>query len=1136
MEGMWVPLQHAIVPLGPIDVAIAVVASVCRWLGLAWAIVVATVPPLVSVSSGTSGWVSWLAGWAQFFFGSSVSSWIVRFFSLRAVPQTLWTLEQSFAPLAGEKETIAYVVVSNVLRVVIKAVDTFNTAFVDAAWAAVSLAFSAAAPPWMVTVVDAVSFVVTKGDAAVDSIFGAFRPYIVPAVLAALVLWQVPGAYAAWRGRVSVAEANWGWRVAAWAYEVLAVVGRIVLPVKVRMLFDVVVALVSPIMPAEVADSRKRVADATRVMLGRGDAALVALLDKQRDFISKCVADAVAHYRSSARDVAGNESDGTFTASELHAKSAGRFLSSTGVRVRLFLDGKPLCSNFQHVEFLRADLRSPKPAGFRFCVVSSAARGSVSDVVISALGMYLLTIEEIDGERRVLERGQVARRQLAEHFPSPVVPSSSRAAPATPSSRAASSAPRSRASSSAPAQAASSQPSAAPAASPAAAAPSASNGGAAPSESGEQGGEGRRRRQRGGRGRRSASKASNGAAAMLNGVRPPNGPGLPLYANNHCWAASIAVVLYNCVRALAGLPEDASEPVRNFGQRDWMRKNGPAWVAECAERVGVPSDAQWMMRRVLKRIPLTTAENSPMLSSLFFAGRAPAWGADASSALAALIFDRDRKHWCVATVRDGVWWQHDTESTRLGTTPPAADAYIWLRPRNGGAAREAEVHCECKKPVGEHGADKWRVTCSRCAKCFVGACARVPVSDRGLYAHGGWYCPTCLDATGPQRSLRQQQRRAQAAVPEAAAVPVPQPRSAQRQQQAAAPANQQQQQQQQQQPAPPRRVPMEQVAQLFRCSQASRPYLAALQGDALTNVVVYADPPVQINAGKTAAVRQRHRVALRQLKDALRSQRFWPMSLVEAIVARLSELAVERRWKATTHVRELANVAGAFSDLPLYTNSPVGWKLGESPFFAEAMKSLQLRANEESSAPQPAADASEVWRAVRLAPDVATKVALVMTWMCAGRVGDVLKLQRREVTLAPDFATSGAVKILFCRGKGARFSQPYTVPTRCAEQWRPLLQQYLAERQPTDWLFPGGPRSFGSLVSMALRTANPAYSVRALRRGALQAMSQAGVSSETLMLFSGHKRVDTLMRYLNWGAESEQRATAARAAAAHLDC
>ena len=76
---------------------------------------------------------------------------------------------------------------------------------------------------------------------------------------------------------------------------------------------------------------------------------------------------------------------------------------------------------------------------------------------------------------------------------------------------------------------------------------------------------------------------------------------------------------------------------------------------------------------------------------------------------------------------------------------------------------------------------------------------------------------------------------------------------------------------------------------------------------------------------------------------------------------------------------------------------------------------------------------------------------------------------------------------------------------------------------------------FRSLVNLALRTADPTFTVRALRRGALQAMSTAGVSTETLMLFSGHKRLDTLLRYLNWGAEAGERAGQARAAAQHLD-
>jgi integrase len=177
---------------------------------------------------------------------------------------------------------------------------------------------------------------------------------------------------------------------------------------------------------------------------------------------------------------------------------------------------------------------------------------------------------------------------------------------------------------------------------------------------------------------------------------------------------------------------------------------------------------------------------------------------------------------------------------------------------------------------------------------------------------------------------------------------------------------------------------------------------------------------------------------------------------------------------------------------------------------------------------------NEVVAAIENAPDVATKVALAITWTCAGRVGDVLKLQRSDVTLDADFATNGNLKVLFSRGKGARFSQPYTVPSTMPEELRTIVLQYLQDFLPTQWLFPGGTKRFGPLTNQALRSANPTFTVRALRRGALQAMAENKVEFEILMVFSGHKRVDTLQRYLNWGASAGARQHLAQSAARFL--
>jgi ubiquitin C-terminal hydrolase len=355
-------------------------------------------------------------------------------------------------------------------------------------------------------------------------------------------------------------------------------------------------------------------------------------------------------------------------------------------------------------------------------------------------------------------------------------------------------------------------------------------------------------------------------------------------------------------------------------------------------------------------------------------------------------------------------------------------------------------------------------------------------------------------------------------------------------------------------PAVIRHVDLKECGDLFRCSQVPCPNLAALKGNALSNVVLapamslpaanvverYRQThqrtlaPLRWRMGKTIAVRRRHLAALHTVQKALRHARFAAMPFAEAVVTTFRERAQERSWRAATLTRELANFAGAMADLALYSNSPIGFRMGEAPFFTDAMRAAQLVANEEMVGSQPAATVEEMVDAVNLAPDVAVRVALALTWCCAGRVGDVLKLQRRDVQLDPQFLTNGAMLITFARGKGALLGQPYTVPTLCLEEWRPMVLQYLNSTQPNAWVFPGGTQTFGVLVNLALRTANPNYSVRAIRRGALQAMAADGAPDAVLVIFSGHKSADTLHRYLNWGAKSAARSSSGFEAAASL--
>jgi hypothetical protein len=275
-------------------------------------------------------------------------------------------------------------------------------------------------------------------------------------------------------------------------------------------------------------------------------------------------------------------------------------------------------------------------------------------------------------------------------------------------------------------------------------------------------------------------------------------------------------------------------------------------------------------------------------------------------------------------------------------------------------------------------------------------------------------------------------------------------------------------------------------------------------------------------------------MSLHSVKAALEDVRLADLPFAEAVVQVFRQRAKDRQWRAATLARELCNFAGAMGSLELYSSSPVSFRMGDSSAYADAIKSAQQLANEEMVNSQPATTAEEMLTAVELAPDVATRTALAMCWCTAGRMGDTLKLQRRDVKLDEDFLHNGKFLVTWVRGKGSLLGTPYTTPSVCLEEWRAMMFRYINTAGPNAWLWPGGTRTFGALTNLALRTANPQCTVRAIRRGSLQAMATAGVKDETLLLFSGHRSIDMLQKYLNYSVSSAARSNSAFAAAANL--
>ena len=126
------------------------------------------------------------------------------------------------------------------------------------------------------------------------------------------------------------------------------------------------------------------------------------------------------------------------------------------------------------------------------------------------------------------------------------------------------------------------------------------------------------------------------------------------------------------------------------------------------------------------------------------------------------------------------------------------------------------------------------------------------------------------------------------------------------------------------------------------------------------------------------------------------------------------------------------------------------------------------------------------------------------------------------------------MSVLFTEGKGVLMRRtPYVVHTKVGTA-APLVRELLAKGDRKYLFDQGSIKSLKVSLLKALRSVEGDLELRSCRRGALECMAKEGVSLETLMTFSGHKRTETLLRYLRWGLVAKQMATEARKAANSL--
>ncbi|MDP3762438.1 MAG: hypothetical protein Q8R01_18190 [Ramlibacter sp.] len=255
-------------------------------------------------------------------------------------------------------------------------------------------------------------------------------------------------------------------------------------------------------------------------------------------------------------------------------------------------------------------------------------------------------------------------------------------------------------------------------------------------------------------------------------------------------------------------------------------------------------------------------------------------------------------------------------------------------------------------------------------------------------------------------------------------------------------------------------------------------------------------------------------------------------ALGTAVVDLVLRMGKERGWAWATISSALSTVCSALGALPLYTTEIAPIDLRTDAAFAAAMRRAQHNARTSERTQITESMPHDTYlslcgyrRDPKIAPIAvpAARLLLQVCWSCAGRVGDVRQLRPTDVELGAPCGAGRHLVLTFRAGKGAAFWGPYTIHTVVTEDVAQDLAAWLAQADPGEPLF-----TLRTQAVLSATVAAAGNNLRSIRRGALMFDAARGVDDQALQLLSGHKRTDTLMRYLGWGRHS---ATAAKAAA-----
>eukprot|EP00796_Vickermania_ingenoplastis_P007124 gene7124-biopygen4385 len=227
---------------------------------------------------------------------------------------------------------------------------------------------------------------------------------------------------------------------------------------------------------------------------------------------------------------------------------------------------------------------------------------------------------------------------------------------------------------------------------------------------------------------------------------------------------------------------------------------------------------------------------------------------------------------------------------------------------------------------------------------------------------------------------------------------------------------------------------------------------------------------------------------------------------------------------------------GSHAGPPLY-DRVTGVRLSAYPEWNAAVRTVKRLEREMDPDPPEPITFGQYTSAVKGLRRFSPRAALFlsMMWAMASRAGDISGLRQKDVTLATSVRPDGTVAVGVEQkvGKGTRFRGTYWPASTLLQEEAAELRRAMSLVSPNQRLF----RDHEILkdhIRKALHRENRASALPSVRKGAVRHLAQQGVSEGDLMRLMGHKRVETLYRYLGHGLPVTQEAVAAQDAAARV--